>query len=118
VTLQKDVETIGKYAFSGCTKLKTVKLSSGLVTIGEQAFSGCTALKKLTIPASVEKINDGVVNGCSDLTDVYIKGADTVLSTRSFAERSRRKKLYLHGDSNVQKYVDSIALDYLKYKES
>jgi hypothetical protein len=118
VTLPKNLETIGKYAFSNCTELKTVKLASGLVTIGEQAFSGCTALKKLTFPASVEKIGDGVVNGCSDLTDVYIKGADTTLSTKSFAERGRRKKLYLHGDSNVQKYVDSIALDYLKYKES
>jgi hypothetical protein len=118
VTLPKNLETIGKYAFSNCTKLKTVKLSKGLVTVGEQAFSGCASLKKLTFPASVENINNGVVNGCTDLTDVYIKGSDTVLSTRSFAERNRKKKLYLHGDSNVQKYVDRIALDHLKYKES
>ena len=37
-----NVETIGKYAFYGCSSLKTVKIPASLTVLGENAFTGCT----------------------------------------------------------------------------
>ena len=41
------VETIGKWAFSGCSSLDYFAFGSGMKTIGEEAFSDCTAMTKL-----------------------------------------------------------------------
>lgn len=118
VTLPKGLDTIGTRAFDHCIRLKSVTMSKGLTTIEARAFGGCSRLKKLTIPASVLNIGDEVVQDCSSLTDVYIKGTNTTLSVKSFAQQGGRKRtLYLHGGLNVRKYVDSIALSDLKYKK-
>ena len=40
---------IGKNAFSGCTKLKTVIIGNNVKSIGANAFSGCKKLKDITV---------------------------------------------------------------------
>ena len=41
------VESIGNWAFSGCSSLDYFSFGSGMKTIGEEAFSDCTAMTKL-----------------------------------------------------------------------
>lgn len=76
------VETLGMFAFQGCTALQTATLGNGITevdygtflgdyalksvtlpnnleTIGAFSFQGCTALKTLTIPQKVKKIANG-----------------------------------------------------------
>ena len=49
-TIGKNVETIGKNAFTGCKKLKKVTIKSAqLKKIGSKAFNGCKSLKTITI---------------------------------------------------------------------
>lgn len=49
-TIGKNVETIGKNAFTGCKKLKKVTIkSTQLKKIGSKAFNGCKSLKTITI---------------------------------------------------------------------
>ncbi len=56
VLIKKNVKTIGKNAFAGCTRLKKVTISSTkLTTIGAKAFSGCKSLKAITIKSKVLK---------------------------------------------------------------
>lgn len=56
VSVKKNVKTIGKNAFAGCTKLKKVTISSTkLTTINAKAFSGCKSLKTITIKSKVLK---------------------------------------------------------------
>jgi hypothetical protein len=50
VTIGKNVTSIGKAAFKGCTKLKSVNVKSTVLTkIGAEAFSGDKSLTKLTL---------------------------------------------------------------------
>ncbi len=44
---------IGRHAFEGCLKLRSVSLNPGLQSIGEEAFFLCTSLGQLDVPASV-----------------------------------------------------------------
>ena len=47
------VISIGAYAFSDCTDLKTIELPSSVTSIGDYAFDGCSGLTSIFIPASV-----------------------------------------------------------------
>ena len=42
--IAENIQTIGAYAFQGCTSLEQVWLPSTLKSIGEKAFDGCTAI--------------------------------------------------------------------------
>ncbi|MDE5965897.1 MAG: leucine-rich repeat domain-containing protein, partial [Lachnospiraceae bacterium] len=73
VIIGSNVTKIGKSAFSGCTKLKTVKLGQKLQTIGDKAFYQCKALTSITIPGGVSKIGKSAFEKCSKLQTVTIK---------------------------------------------
>ncbi len=45
------LETIGKSAFSGCTKLATIQIPASVKSIGESAFSSATSLTSLPFAA-------------------------------------------------------------------
>jgi hypothetical protein len=58
VTVGKNVTTIGKYAFYGCSKLKSITLSTvklSTKTVGTKAFSGVYAKVKVKVPKSKKK---------------------------------------------------------------
>ena len=64
-----DLQTIGNSLFSGCTSLRSVKISTYyLQEIGESAFAGCTSLTKISGP--VKKICSYAFQGCTSLTEV------------------------------------------------
>ena len=77
-SIPDSVESIGSYAFSGCSGLETVTLGNGLKTIGAKAFDDCTNLKGIVIPDSVEFIGSAF-SGCSGLETVTLgKGLKTI----------------------------------------
>jgi uncharacterized repeat protein (TIGR02543 family) len=64
---------IGKWAFEGCTGLKSADLSkAGLSEIPDSMFSGCTALESFTIPASVTKIGPSAFYNCTKIASIEI----------------------------------------------
>ncbi|MDE5764983.1 MAG: leucine-rich repeat domain-containing protein [Ruminococcus sp.] len=52
------VETINHYAFEGCPKISSVKLSDNIKFVGVNAFLGCTSLSGIRIPDGIETIGD------------------------------------------------------------
>lgn len=70
IVLPKSIETIGEYAFQGCTSLTNIELPEGLETIGESAFEGCTALTNINFPQSLKSIGESAFNNCTGLTQV------------------------------------------------
>lgn len=58
------VETIGEAAFSGCTRLATVKFGEGLKEIGDRAFSSCP-FTTVSLPASLERIGENAFSSTS-----------------------------------------------------
>ncbi|MDE7163475.1 MAG: leucine-rich repeat domain-containing protein [Clostridia bacterium] len=59
------VTSVGKLAFSDCTKLESIAFESGLIEIGERAFEGCSALATLTLPDTVKTIGANCFYGCA-----------------------------------------------------
>lgn len=62
-TVPKTVKKIGPFAFTGCTKLASVTLNSGLTSIGEEAFSD-TGLKKVVMPSTVTSLGSRAFANC------------------------------------------------------
>ncbi|MBR4621366.1 MAG: leucine-rich repeat domain-containing protein [Salinivirgaceae bacterium] len=56
VIIPDDVESIGDYAFYGCSDLTSVTIPNSVKSIGDNAFSGCLKILSLTIPNSVTSI--------------------------------------------------------------
>ena len=72
VTVPASMKTWGKYAFSGCAKLKTARVACD--SIGAFAFTRCTALSSLTISANCTKIGTCMLTYCSSLTEITYEG--------------------------------------------
>ena len=70
VVIPDGVSVIGKYAFSGCTGLTSVKFGKGIKKIDQFAFSGCTGLKEVTIESG--KIGKWAFHECTGLKTVKI----------------------------------------------
>ena len=62
-------QTIYSYAFSGCTKLKSISLPNTLKTIGEFSFQG-TAITNLVVPEGVTVIKRAAFRNCGNLLSV------------------------------------------------
>ena len=71
VVIEKDVTSIGVWAFSRCTNLESVTFAEGsqLESIGEDAFNS-TVLSSIEIPASVTSIGEYAFSSCYNLESV------------------------------------------------
>ena len=56
--------------YSFRSKIKEIKINSGVTSIGNSAFDGCSSLTSVTIPNSVTSIGNYAFN-CSSLTSIY-----------------------------------------------
>lgn len=72
VTIPSEVTVIGDYAFSYCSRLKSITFSNKLKEIGIEAFSGCMQLQEVTLPNSVTGVGFGCFGGCLKLKDVQL----------------------------------------------
>lgn len=69
--------------FEGCTSLKTVTMQEGVETIGRFAFNGCTALKTgVSIPSTVKTIRGSAFGYCSN---IFLEVPDTVETIEQMA---------------------------------
>ncbi len=73
---EETMETIGKSAFEGNTKLEAILIPSGVETLGENCFRDCAALATVGMGSGVKKIKDGAFHGCTKLWDVYVEGGE------------------------------------------
>ncbi len=77
IILSDKAQSIGAYAFWGCTALKDAVIEAEKVKLGQCAFSGCTSLSSFYINASV--IPAGAFESCSSLESITIgKDVETV----------------------------------------
>ncbi|WP_455528992.1 leucine-rich repeat domain-containing protein, partial [Ruminococcus sp.] len=72
------IQSIGAYAFAGCSSIVGIQFGSKLETIGEYAFNNCTGITKLTIPSSVTSMSANMLNGCTKLKELTLPYAATI----------------------------------------
>ena len=92
ITIPDSVTSIGAYAFSECTGLKTIKFGdkSNLISIGSNAFQGCTSLTaaNLDVNSKLEKIESYAFQNCSSLTSITIPDSVTSIGNYAFSKCS------------------------------
>ena len=81
VSLSTNVKTIGAGAFEGCTALQTAKINTGTESIASSAFAGCTKLAEVAIPDSVWGIAPGAFARCSKLTALNVAAGSPYYET-------------------------------------
>ena len=86
MTVGSNITTIGKNAFSSCSKLKTVTIEKNVSTISDKAFDKCTSLTQIVIPSKVKKIGKQAFYGCKKLKSITIK--TTKLTSKSVGSRA------------------------------
>ena len=107
ITFDKNIQVVGRYAFSQCNSLTSITIPEGVISIGKEAFYGCGNLISVSIPTTVTSIDewafyecsslsaisfpDGISSigneafwGCSSLTSITIPGCVTTIGARLF----------------------------------
>ena len=84
VNIANTVQSLpSQYAFTNCSAMTTLQLSSSLTEIPYYAFGGCTKLSSVTIPNNVTKIGKDAFHGCSKLATVTL--GNKIASIGSYA---------------------------------
>lgn len=84
ITFDRDITTIGDYAFNDCTSLENINIPESVTEIGSFAFDGCKSLTSVTIPDSVTTIGEGAFFYCDSLTSVTIGNSVTTIGNGAF----------------------------------
>lgn len=84
VTLPSTIKTIIRYAFSGCSSLKSVDGLSSCSSIGKFAFSGCSSLESVGDLPACTSIGEYAFSGCSSLESVGDLSACTSIGEHAF----------------------------------
>lgn len=67
ITFDRDLTTIGTYAFNHCYSLTDITIPDSVTKIEDNAFIGCISLISVTIPDSVTSFGYNVFTECSKL---------------------------------------------------
>ncbi len=112
VVFGKNVKTVSKRAFYGCSLLLSCDLSDKITTLESEAFYGCESLISVTIPASLSEIGDKAFLGCSSLNSVMIPESVKSIGSYAFgyskASESGKKDGFIitgYSDSAASKYA-------------
>jgi len=83
VSMPDSTNVIESGAFSWCSKLRSVRCSSGLQKIGAFAFDDCHSLEEIELPDSLEEINSGAFRGCSSLRLISMSAKTKIVGYES-----------------------------------
>ena len=90
-----NLETIGMYAFSGCSALTSpIVLTESIQTIGDSAFEG-SAVTQVNLNVSADYIPAQCFYKCASLTDVQMSDSVTEIGTYAFANCPNLLSVYI-----------------------
>ena len=102
ITIPANVESVGKSAFAGCSRLTTVNFDANgnLKIIGESSFENCNITGDLVIPASVQIIDKKAFKNSYHISSLTIP-AGSHLSTYYGANNGiKEEAFWMDGEHN------------------
>ena len=96
VTIPNSVDTIGGFAFSGCTGLTNIDIPNSVDAIGYAAFEGCTGLTSIDIPNHLRVFYGAAFSGCTGLTgSIDIPNSVIYIGEKTFEDCSGLSKIII-----------------------
>ena len=83
VEIPDTVATLGTYAFSNCVNLQTATISRN--TLGSSAFRGCTSLVNVVLEEGFQTTGNTVFYGCTGLTRITFPSTIGTISNAAFS---------------------------------
>lgn len=108
VKLPTSVTVVGTSAFAGCKGLQTVEAQKKLETINGSAFSGCDRLKEVKLPAdgALKTIGESAFYGCYALSSISLPASLQTIGNATF-EYSGLKSVTFAENSSLQSIGES-----------
>lgn len=72
ITLPSELESIGEFAFEGCTSLERIVFGSKSLELGQGVFFGCKAIKNVSLGSDWETVNLSMFRWSDSLESVSI----------------------------------------------
>lgn len=85
IAIPSSVLTISNSAFADCVGLTTLTLES-VETIGDYAFSGCSSIQEIILPDTVTTLGTYAFYGCSQLQGVTLSKNMTIIPRYAFSD--------------------------------
>ena len=80
------ITSLGALVLADCSKLKNVKLPSGITSLGAYFFDGCSSLESIDLPSGLNSLGYCCFRDCSSLTNIYLPLGLTTLGGNSTPE--------------------------------
>lgn len=87
------VKQICGNAFTGCRKLRKVKIKMGTVYIGKAAFKGCRALENISLPTTLQFIDEYAFKNCTSIEKVKLPGSLQIVGKEAFCNTVALKRI-------------------------
>lgn len=91
LTIPEYIREIGDDAFSGCRKLRAIRLGH-VSALGSRAFLGC-GLRSVTVPEGVKTLQMGVFGYCAELQSLSLPASIEWIDTNAFINCAVQKYL-------------------------
>ncbi|WP_458408109.1 leucine-rich repeat domain-containing protein [Anaerotignum sp.] len=118
VFLPDSVETIGAYAFHGCSALERVSLPAKLQEISLRMFDGCASLEQITLPAGLNAIGDYAFYGCGSLKKLHLPESVERIGKYAFYNCRKMEEINIPlatTDLNMGMFLNCDALQYISF---
>lgn len=118
VFLPDSIETIGKYAFHGCSALERIHLPGKLTAVSERMFDGCGSLSQVTLPAGLKRIEGYAFYGCSALERIHLPETVERIGKYAFYNCRRMEEINIPlatEDLNMGMFLNCDSLKYLSF---
>ena len=118
VFLPDSIETIGAYAFHGCSALERVSLPANLQEISLRMFDGCASLEQVTLPAGLHAIGDYAFYGCGSLKKLHLPESVVRIGKYAFYNCRKMEEINIPlatTDLNMGMFLNCDVLKYMTF---
>ena len=118
VFLPDSIETIGAYAFHGCSALERASLPANLQEISLRMFDGCGSLEQVTLSAGLKNIGDYAFYGCGNLKKLHLPESVTRIGKYAFYNCRKMEEINIPlaaTDLNMGMFLNCDALKYMTF---
>lgn len=105
VNLSSSVNAIPLGAFENCRNLTVIEGLDNVTDIADQAFAGCTALTYINLPMSLKTLGVEAFRGCLSLADTVLPESLTNVGESAFWGCSSLSKVTFGGSAEIPKYA-------------